>query len=678
MVVFSEKCRLSIDSKEVVCGYDDLSHFKQYWGKNRAMRLSLYDQLSKNVIETPYADDPSDYFESQEGRAYRKNHGTTHAIRQVELLTHYLKLMKSAGKKELVQCIANSLTIEEEACLELAAFLFRAGRTNECSWQDDLTYGARSAEIFITIASALEFNHTLIKYISLCFDYGNIIDSNTLTTPLPERSLNNSFLVIRLFSNLLKLTHETDLVRCNTNLNTLKTTIEKELNNLLDNSYILDQVADSFLKYAITLCRKTGAAVVAVNSGSATTSENAVLAVRSAKNLLCTFEKLRMLQADEVPINFFESPTKLWLESSHHVNTSNAKRSFLGHNKQGKEVELTDGWNEEAMRCIPESACIKLEEQYITSHVCCYHATKRENYIIDLFCRSLKKLLNDPSDIFWVRDFHSKPGRGEKITDINAIKSLMAKGSIDNQDFAAWNLLSCNPSLWQNTDYASEESTVDFFYNNLSVKTLNFHDIITNILEKTGLLVDMPDIRIQLLAQFDALCRDTNYGSQGALYQYLIPHHLVNEVAYVSQTNGIVDIENPSALNTLMTLKSRGCQASNHNTLQVRLLVTKLLDPAFAANIHAHVHLNVPDEARQSLDNAAINLAKLAYQYGVSKPSETPEITTGSSDTDTSPHRCYSRGSMEWSLSFTPTKAKKLIETTEDPNEDSIYSLWGV
>ncbi len=134
----------------------------------------------------------------------------------------------------------------------------------------------------------------------------------------------------------------------------------------------------------------------------------------------------------------------------------------------------------------------------------------------------------------WLRCTSTPPGM--RYTDIEQIKCKMEQRySIDNTSNNAWHLLSCNPSLWQNSDYDSQESTVDYFYSNVSVTQLDFSHIIHRILDDMNFLINQKSERKLLIENFHKTVANEIYGNQGVIYHYLIPHQLVNDIAYISK-----------------------------------------------------------------------------------------------------------------------------------------------
>ena len=593
----------------VLFSYGSLERFHRYWESPRELRFSLYEQLSKDLIENPYVDEPNDFLQHFNNVAFHPNHGTTHAIRQMELAANYLTCIQLNGTKTNSR-VAQSLSAEEIACLQLAAFLFRSGRTNESGWQGDLTYGPRSAALFKQIALELEFNPVLVDLMANCFDYHTEIKVNN---KLNNHSLEETREKSHLFTKLLKLSHESDLVRCFDNYEEIKKPIEEELSRLLDPRVKVSVISDHFLSYAVTLCKLTGATVSGAKSKELNTTGSRKLAVESANFPKLVLFKLICVKPECNP--GFIPPTQLWIEDEHHTE-SDKNGSFVlkAHNKKGEDIEYVEGWDRNSIDMIPTDKCIKLEKQYLSTHVSVYHSTTKASYALDLFCRKLIELTKGSNSIVWIRGIKSKPA-GKACDSIDRIKYIMSQDkALDNNEYNLWHLLSCNPSLWQNADYASDESTVDYFYNNSSVTQLDFKHLIHTILDQMELLIGQEGLRQELCDRFNKLVTDERFGKQGALYQYLIPHHLVDEIAYISKQNGIVDNDNPSALETLLQLKAYGGQVPNQYTLQVRLFVPKLLTTEIAEQLVVNNYFNMKDEFRDEFEKTVNELSVMAFK----------------------------------------------------------------
>lgn len=602
----------SVNDNLVAYSYRELKKYKRYWDSSSTeLQFSLFETLSQDLIEIPYVDDPDDLESHFDLTAYHTNHGTTHAIRQAEYAKNYFNLVKKSGGLIYKQS-ALSASKEEYACLVLAAFLFRSGRTNEYGWDSDTTYGKRSAAIFRKIALELKFNPILVELIaSNCFDYHSDL---TINQDLNQHSREESKTKIELFRKLLKLSHESDLVRCFEEYEEkIKKPITTELKVLLVPSAAVDTIADDFLDYAITLCKETGSSVTGAKDKANNSIKNRALSVKSASAPKITLYRLLKLKPASVP--HFVAPTSSWIASSEH--TKPIENGFLikAHDKTGNEsFNVADGWTEEQIATLPIEACIEKEKDNLKTHVTVYHATTKASYAVDLFCRKLKVLADGSNHIAWIRDFKSKP-KGTQYSNIADIKEKMGNDSTcDNKEGMAWHLLSCNPTLLHNSDFASEESTVDYYFKNHSVINLDFKDLLFTLMDEIGLLVGYDIERNQLFEEFQQIVFDETFGTQGVIYQYSLAHEIVDETVYISRESGRIDEQNPGALATLMQLKTENDNPPNHNTLQVRLFVPNLLQEKYADKIFVHNYVNMDSSLHEKFIDKIDSLAERAYR----------------------------------------------------------------
>ncbi|MDR3501787.1 MAG: SidE phosphodiesterase domain-containing protein [Legionella sp.] len=597
--------------RPVIFSSREVISFGKYWETNSYDKLfTLFEQLSQDLMEVPYVDEPNDQLSLRGEVVYHPNHGTTHGLRQYSLSKQYLELIKQNGNSVFRE-VANSLTAEEQACLRLAAFLFRVGRTNELGWTSDASYGPRSAAIFKQIALELEFSPELVDILTLSFDYHKDYSETDLSVQDKNK--------LELFTKILKMSHESDLVRCFEKYEEVKAPIVEELKQLLDPEQDCSELADSYLNYAADLCRLTGSKIATLSLLQ--TGDNYYRDLKGNNRLAIdwanpptTKEKMYSLLPIR-PSVFPElmSPTALWL------NTASHSPEALG----------IMGWTAEQAEAMPTVACMQKEVACLTTHVSAYHATTKSSYALDLFCRELRGLLEKPNKTAWIRNFNGTPP-GKAYKDLSEVLARQREVQVnDNQDNISWHLLSSNPSLWQNSDVASEESTIDFFHDNHSVISLEFTKLINDLLDKEGVLLDQPEEREEIFQQFTALCNDELFGTQGVIYQYLIPFHLVESTAYIAKQNGVFDEENPGALDTLLRLKYPEQQLPNHNTLQVRLFVPNLLDERYTADqIVVENHLGMSEQMRARFEEGIRNLAQeaITLTHKIAKPEASVKV----------------------------------------------------
>ncbi|WP_367607806.1 SidE phosphodiesterase domain-containing protein [Legionella sp. W05-934-2] len=598
----------------------ELSPYQYYW--NGHTPYALFSVLSADIIEIPYADAPTDYEYRFGNIAFHTNHGTNHAIRQYILIKNSLDFIKREGNTVSKQT-ANQLTQEEKACIELAGFLFRSGRTNELGWSEDTTYGQRSAEIFRHVAGQLGFNDTLIDLIAQSFDYHSDLK---VTKPLLNQTIQQTSQKAQLFRDLLELSHESDLVRCETKSAKLQSSIETILTRVLPNAYDVKTSATSFLHLAAELNRKTGARIDAQdyrnNHDASEQIGNTALMVSTSNDVVGTCNVLNAIRPSLYPAS--QSPTNMWFQSSEHVyRDTESNIRIWGHSEEGVKVTPKLSWGIEEINTVPTGKCIKHESDHMKDFVSVYHATTKASRALELFCKALAP--SDEQDITWHRTAREYNG---KVTyqDIDTIKCKSSE-NMDNGEHMAWHLLSCNPTLWHNADYDSQESSVDYYLNNASVTQHDFSTLIFELLDRRGLLVGHHDLRIKLVKEFNELVNNTKFGKQGIIYQYLIPHHLVDQVAYISGKNGKLDAENPSALDTLYALKTPAMQVKNQHTLQVRLFVPKLMDPMIACQLKVVTYSAMASNLENEFNRIIEKLAKEALE-GPTKVVKASSLTT--------------------------------------------------
>ena len=608
-IELSRETSSSIVKNPVLYSYRHLTAFQDYW--KGYTPYALFKILSEDLIEIPYVDNPADITERFGKKAYHTNHGSTHAIRQYILCKNYLDFFKREAKPE-IKDIANQLSLEEKSCLELACFLFRSGRTNEMGWVDDLTYGLRSAEIFSQIASDLGYNAKLIKLIANSYDYHSKL---LINESLTAQSLETTTKKANLFRVLLKLAHETDLVRCEAKSEPLIEQIHSTLLEVLPEK-TTSEASKAFLNFACVLCRETGAKVTSPSHQLEKSDAfgNETKEVNSTHNLVATCRRLNALKPKVfVP----SSPTKRWYESAEHTYQENLKTKIWAHDLNGLKYFADLEWTNEQVNTVPTAACVKNEVINNADFVTVYHATTKASRALELLCKSLAQ----PGDeqITW----HRISPTNKTVVTITDIESIKARSltEVDNSRSMQWHLLSCNPTLWHNADYDSQESTVDYFLTDTSVTKLDFSILIIELLDQRGLLIGQDQKRATLVKAFNELINDKKFGSHGVIYQYHIPYHLVDEVAYISRQNGKLDIENPGSLDTLHSLKISGVNIPNQNTMQVRLLVPKLMEIDVANQLKVNIFSGMSEVLEQEFTQIITDLA-IAAKAG---PSLLPE-----------------------------------------------------
>lgn len=274
----------SVEGNPVFYSYHDLNDYVRYW-LSEGKTPSLYTLLSTDILENPYADEPVDYDYRFAKVAFHSNHGTGHALRSTILMHFFYVLITNHTHNEYGDnCVTIEKAIhpssrEEKACLELACFLFRAGRTNEFSWEGDPTYSPRSAIIFKQIALELGFQEGLVNMIANAFDYKC------------ERPASQE----KFYQKLLQLCHACDLIRCNTNKQFLLQEIVGTL-GVVSASTRPHDLVEKVLYFSRSLCIETGATVACEFTPSGATKNNPYKIVASANEVSKTFLKLNEMR----------------------------------------------------------------------------------------------------------------------------------------------------------------------------------------------------------------------------------------------------------------------------------------------------------------------------------------------------------------------------------------------
>lgn len=124
-----------------------------------------WQMLADCIINQPYEDQLSSVLsEGKDIYAYRPNHGVTHSIRQLIYVKEYMQLISDHGKSNYKDAL-NHLTGQEKACLDLAMFLYRSGRTNEAAGSANWYNTYRSRRIYEQIALGYGYQKDLISLI---------------------------------------------------------------------------------------------------------------------------------------------------------------------------------------------------------------------------------------------------------------------------------------------------------------------------------------------------------------------------------------------------------------------------------------------------------------------------------------------------------------------------------
>ncbi|BCA96268.1 hypothetical protein TUM19329_26290 [Legionella antarctica] len=192
------------------------SDWLNFW-HNESAEHEFFQALADNVINIPYVDDGYYLLETNGVVIYRPNHDVGHALRQAANSQLLFEVIELHGQPEM-KLVLQELTQEERAAIRLAAYLFRAGRTNEHGGKNDPSNAERSALLFSEIAKAVGFNAKLIDDIALSMCNHAPIMDDVLSKTIPYDGFagtqNIQIGKSRLVKAVLDISHHSDLVRC--------------------------------------------------------------------------------------------------------------------------------------------------------------------------------------------------------------------------------------------------------------------------------------------------------------------------------------------------------------------------------------------------------------------------------------------------------------------------------
>ena len=292
------------------------------------------------------------------------------------------------------------------------------------------------------------------------------------------------------------------------------------------------------------------------------------------------------------------SPTQLWL--------------------QRHPEETPPGWTIAQMEALPVdiSTLKRIELAHAKTHVAVYHAFMDKLLPVHWTGEVLMKLMcqhesTTTQDLLTHLSFHRDPFTANKnrYHNIPYLKEYIQNNSaLDNGKVGTFALISCNPSLFQNSDVDAMESTADYLHDAINVAPPDLEELISNMLrEQLSKHVDSRQITTACEDILELCSNDENSLSTSkkasVLMQILVPHGFVNEITYISQSNGIPDDDNPNALDTLIRLKSPDAANSVPNTksLQVRILSSALQDPNLAPHLRVKLFSRYTESRVQSI-----------------------------------------------------------------------------
>jgi hypothetical protein len=199
------------------------------------------------------------------------------------------------------------------------------------------------------------------------------------------------------------------------------------------------------------------------------------------------------------------------------------------------------------------------------------------------------------------------------------VPSLLAKTHghiVDNTATFSWQLLSCNPHLFGNVFFNSDESTVDYFFDDKSVMTPIFsekiHQVLNNVSKNSDVKVKNEEDLINSLERSIELLDE----NRGILYQMMIPFNEVNLTTYVCQQTGVPDELHPDALQSLISLQYENPKmVDNYESMQTRILAQRWMNPTISADYRTHVYqgIDTTEAQLQKFDQTIESLVQQAF-----------------------------------------------------------------
>ncbi|MDR3504277.1 MAG: SidE phosphodiesterase domain-containing protein [Legionella sp.] len=333
---------------------EPLQDFKHFWQDGEGDQSNIWQVLADNYINKPYLDVPAlfrGYIDITHDNftVHHRNHDTTHAVRQRLYAQNYLDLIQNYGNEEYAP-IATEINNNNElkACLELAIYLCRSGRTNEKSGKDDPSNAKRSAELFAVVATEMGFDPDLVNFLKFAIGTHapKLENHQDLVEKLPGE---HKLALAHLLKGVIDLSHHTDLVRCKVGppKEPVREQIDEELGEFLDPKKIdVERATTNFLVHATQLCKMTGTRVKFETFSQQDKENNAKLKVQHARDVSASMEQLRGVKLDPHRI-IHEGPQGDFAEFLRQVSLTGVLDLT---NKQINTVQL-----EQIKKCIAEN-----------------------------------------------------------------------------------------------------------------------------------------------------------------------------------------------------------------------------------------------------------------------------------------------------------------------------------
>lgn len=206
----------SASGNPYIVSIDIEDSWHKYW-ESTPIQTQFYQALADQVINQAYVDVPSDFIQSHGAIIFRPNHDVGHGLRQVANSVFLFVVINSIGHSHMKASL-KELTPQELAATYLAAYLFRAARTNEHGSIIDSSHAGRSATVFSKIAKAIGFDTHLVDNIAYGIEnFGSFMDEE-YSQKLPFNGYHGHVALqkekSRLVKTVLDVGHHSDLVRC--------------------------------------------------------------------------------------------------------------------------------------------------------------------------------------------------------------------------------------------------------------------------------------------------------------------------------------------------------------------------------------------------------------------------------------------------------------------------------
>ena len=223
----------------------------------------------------------------------------THAVRQRHYSQKYIEIFKAKGNEKASKSASYIDDNKEiKACLEMAVYLCRSGRTNEKSGQEDPSNARRSAALFSKVAQELKFDKGLIDYLEFAIathapdlnqpKFQNLIDK---LPGEPEQKL----ALAEMLKGIIDLSHHTDLVRCKTGSSKQPVSgqMEKELSHFINSDKADPKlIAQNMLLHAADACALTGTRIKYQEFSAKSPQNNSELKVKHTQDVSACIKEL--------------------------------------------------------------------------------------------------------------------------------------------------------------------------------------------------------------------------------------------------------------------------------------------------------------------------------------------------------------------------------------------------